>query len=222
MNAMNSYTFLHNPPNRKITAATSHDRLLLAHFSPQSPEVFEPVRVAFSSSDNTVRYYIGSLESHLVLKTYPLGAMSLESHLAPFRFLAPHNWRRKGTEENASLRTETIERLTLLVKFAFLLTGRINQIKSNDGRDLLLEFEEICGAVEKALQAEEEKKKERAQREQEKKNDNDTAEATELDTLVKLSVLEVGLSADVPARGLKGAVASFGVESAELNPRHSM
>jgi hypothetical protein len=47
----------------------------------------------FESESNTVRYYIGGRELHLVSKEYPLSSMfAINTHKAPFRFIAPQSW----------------------------------------------------------------------------------------------------------------------------------
>lgn len=171
------------------------------------------------SKSNTVRYYIGGREVHLVSSDYPLSSMfAIDLHEAPFRYIAPHNWTQCKTGEKTLLRMETRERLSLLVKFAFLLTGRINQIKSNDERDLLLEFEKICISVEEGLQADEIREKNIAHRRRELDellDDSETAGDIEFDTPEKTNTLEAGLSGHVSASGSK-RVASSDDENPEI------
>lgn len=217
----NNYSFLHNSRNELVTTATSNDRLQLTIriFN------FSVVQAMFESESNTIRYYIHDREFHPVSTQYPLSLyFAIDTHVAPFRYIAPRNWDQCNPAEQTFLRIETRERLSLLVKFAFLLTGRINQIKGNDERDLLLEFEKICHSVEKGLQADEMRKKRTGQSIQELEkmlDDDETTEGMELDTPEKTKALEAGLSEHVSASGSKRVVVSSDYENAETTSRRS-
>ena len=215
-----NYTF-YNSRNRRITRATSTDRLQLTMRTPS----FSGIQAMFESESDTVRYYFGGREEHLVTKEYPLTyRFSIGEHEAPFRFIAPHKWEECSTEEKTLLRIKTRDQLSLLVQFAFLLTGRIDQIRSNDERDLLMEFEKICPSIEKGLQADEKRRIREAQQRREIEefsDDFEVAEAKELDTPEMTKTLKAGVSEHVSASGSKRVVSSDD-ETPEIISERSM
>ena len=217
----NNYSFFNNSRNELVTTATSNDRLQLTTRIPN----FSGVQAVFESESNTVRYYIHDREVHLVCSKYPLSLyFAIDTHEAPFRYIAPRNWDRCNPAKRTLLRIETREQLSRLVEFAFLLTGRINQIKGNDERDLLLEFEKICHSVEKGLQADKMSNERTGLSIRKLENmldDDETTEGMELDTPEKTKVLEAGLSEHVSASGSKRVIVSSDDENAETTSRRS-
>jgi hypothetical protein len=118
-----------------------------------------PVWAKLSKTGNIVRYYYGKREKGVTPTDAPYTNSTrgnIRSYLAPFPFLVPKNWSSTTHDKDVSEVAATRNRLALLVKFAFLLTGRIMTITSDNEDDLFLEFKRMCAFVHNVIEAEEE------------------------------------------------------------------
>lgn len=107
-----------------------------------------PVWAGFQN-DN-ISYYYGKPETGVkpVYAPFPHDHMSkISEHVIPFRFVATNNW---PGDYGLRIKSKTAarNRLALLVKFAFLLTNRIDQIKNTDSSNLPKEFRNLCVAMQ--------------------------------------------------------------------------
>lgn len=81
----------------------------------------------------------------------------ISKYVAPFCFVI-NRTRLKSTTSVCEVGRQRKERLDLLVKFVFLLTGRISEITNGDGVDMLVEFEELCMHIQQTEEMEEQER----------------------------------------------------------------
>jgi hypothetical protein len=150
----------------------------------------------------SIRYYCETKE-HGVIPTddepFPNeGRSCIQSPLAPFQFVKPRRW--ATAVKLVPSRKAARERFALFIKFVFLLTGRIECIVSDDGVDLLSEFEDMCIFIQNR------KVEETETPGKEEGKSGQTSRGINSGTTYKTSA--VGLSANVPASGSKRAAIS--------------
>ena len=145
-----------------------------------------PYWASILGSDNIVQYYRGKKGSiEATDAPYPnVGKSEVQAYLPPFRLVAPRKWPESGVKRD-NARTESRDRLAVLVKFAFLLTGRIHRVTSDDVGDQLSKFGELCAFIEDTEQAQDqvthrkEKDKEAENAEEDESTDGSTTDTTD-------------------------------------------
>ena len=153
---VNSYSFerithepLLNPPEIEF--------LHVAYWHNKRHEI--PIWAKLSKTGNSVRYYYGKREKGVMITDEPYSnkaSANIRSYLAPYHSAAPQNYSSTLHDKDTSQTAATRNRLALLIKFAFLLTGRVTKVTSDNKNDLLLEFKKMCAFVQNVIGAEEE------------------------------------------------------------------
>jgi hypothetical protein len=96
--------------------------------------------------NDTVSYYYGKPETGVkpVYAPFPHDHMSkISEPVTPFGFVATTNWP-KDYDTRVKSKAKARRRLALLVKYAFLLTGRINVINNTVRRNLSIDLVDLC------------------------------------------------------------------------------
>lgn len=205
---LNSYKFERDSLNSYYTITPEIDFLHVAYWDYKFYGI--PAWASLSRIDNSVQYYYGKKGSiEPTDAPYPsVGKSEIQAHLPPFRLVAPRKWPESGVQRETA-RTESRERRAILVKFAFLLTGRIHSITSNDVGDQLSKFGEMCAFIQETKQAQDQ----HTQRE-EKDKEAEANENTEYSTTDKTDTTSAGFA--VPVRSSKRVASS--PESAHADP----
>lgn len=114
------------------------------------------------SDDIDTTYFYGRLGTDLKACAPPIASgdkkSSIQDLKVPFSYAAARTEPRSSAS-NASKQREHVrklarERLALLVKFFFLLTGRMTSLENENGEDMLLQFEDLCLHVQQKRIAE--------------------------------------------------------------------
>ena len=186
----------HRPTRSSLTSTAINSSAVLSSCTTPSPPRLNYFtwRTGTSSSLRphtglaswVVQYYRGKKGSiEATDAPYPnVGKSEVQAYLPPFRLVAPRKWPESGVKRD-NARTESRERLAVLVKFAFLLTGRIHRVTSDDVGDQLSKFGELCAFIEDTEQAQDqvthrkEKDKEAENAEEDESTDGSTTDTTD-------------------------------------------
>ena len=177
---------------------------------------------AFLNGDK-VQYFYGKVGNTMTSAPIPYpssGQSPIRGYSVPFSFVAVRAWPSSKFKAFVQMRVLTRKRLTLLIKFVFLLTGRITAIKNGEIEDLLIKFKDLCMHMQQnkvAGEEDERRKKEEQQREREKRREWEAHEARALNDPQAQVKEESVETASVPFRGSKRVAVDPGHDATEMH-----
>ena len=215
---VNSYSFERMTHGPRINPPEI-DFLHVAYWHRKSYNI--PVWAKLSRTGNSVRYYYGKKEKGITATDEPYSNeanANIRSYLAPFHFVVPQHWSSTLQNKDASQAAATRKRLAHLIKFAFLLTGRIMKVTNYNEDDLLLEFRRMCSFIQDAIGAEQEQTEGKRENNNHHKTNNGAHHATIND---EAEAPAVRFPANFQAVMSKRVAEVFNVDYLEPRDKHS-
>jgi len=141
------YTFVSQDLAEVMTPGAASDLLQVAYWSFKANNI--PLYGSISPDQSTVTFLYSKKGEGLTDagESYSAGGKSnIQAYLTPFKFIAPRNWPKNSVKKEEA-RTQARRQLILAIKLAFLVTGRIKKITSDETVDLFLTFDQLCNRM---------------------------------------------------------------------------